>query len=165
MSHLVNEEIVHLNIDNYLPGVYYCRNHFKKGGTCIYIHNSLTFSTINLENDCYDKDIEVCAVCINSNSYSICILSVYRSPTSNYDLFLEKIERILHILCKRYVRVIICGDFNVNCMDDCPRKKQLADLLNTFNLGSIIMFPTRVGPSTSMIIDNVFIDDWHYNAY
>jgi exonuclease III len=112
--HLVNEEIVHLTLDNYLLGAYYCRNHFKKGGTCIYIHNSLKFSTINLENYCCDKDIEVCAVCINSNSYRLCILSVYKSPTSNYDMFLEKIEMILEKLCKKYVRVIICGDFNVN---------------------------------------------------
>jgi hypothetical protein len=102
--HLVNEEIVLLNLDNYLLGAYYCRNHFKKGGTCIYIHKSLKFSTINLENYCCDKDIEVCAACIKSNSYRICILSVYRSPTSNYDMFLEKkIEMILQKVCIRYV--------------------------------------------------------------
>jgi hypothetical protein len=61
--------------------------------------------------------------------------------------------------------VIICGDFNVNYFEDCPRKRLLEDLLNSFNLRSIITFPTRVGPSTSTIIDGVFIDQQQYKAY
>jgi hypothetical protein len=61
--------------------------------------------------------------------------------------------------------VIICGDINVNYMDDCLRKRQLEDLLSTFNLRSIIIFPTKIGPNTSTIIDNIFIDDQQYNGY
>jgi hypothetical protein len=33
-----------------------------KGGTCIYVHNSLKIATINLDSYCYEKDIEARAV-------------------------------------------------------------------------------------------------------
>jgi hypothetical protein len=80
--HLEGNEIVHLNLDNYILGAYYSRKHLKKGG------DSLKIATINLDNYCYDKDIEACAVCVNIASSRICILSVYRSPYSNYKIFL-----------------------------------------------------------------------------
>jgi exonuclease III len=58
--HLEGNEVVHLNLDNYILGAYYNRKHFKIGGTCIYVHNSLKIAAINLDNYCYDKDIEAC---------------------------------------------------------------------------------------------------------
>jgi exonuclease III len=115
--HLEGNEIVHLNLDNYILGAYYSRKHFKKGGTCIYVHNSLKIA-INLDSYCYDKDIEACTVCVNIATSRICILSVYRSPYSNYEIFLGKLELILQKLCKSKVKVVICGDINVNYMDN-----------------------------------------------
>jgi hypothetical protein len=61
--HLEGNEIVHLNLDNYILGEYYSRKHFKKGGTCIYVHNSLKIGTINLDNYCYHKDVEAWCLC------------------------------------------------------------------------------------------------------
>jgi hypothetical protein len=107
--HLENDEIVLLNFDNYSLGAYYSRKLFKKGGTYIYtyIHNSIKISSIKLDSYCSDKDIEACAVCLTFNSYRMCIVSVYRSPSGNYGTFLEKIELILLKLCKSYVKVIM----------------------------------------------------------
>jgi hypothetical protein len=73
-------------------------------------------------------------------------------------------ELILQKFCKANVKVIICGDI-VNYMEDCLRKGQLNDLLSTFKLRSIITFSTRMGPNTSTIIDNIFINDQQYNGY
>jgi exonuclease III len=154
-----------LNLDNYLLRAYYSRKHFKKGGTCIYIQNSLKTTTINLDIYCCDKDIEACAVRLTFNNYRICIVAVYRSPSSNYSTFLIKMEIILQKICKNNVKVIICGDINVNFMDDCPRKRQLEILLKSFNLSSIVTFPTRIGLNKSTIIDNIFIDKQQYDGY
>jgi hypothetical protein len=52
--HLEGNEIAHLSLHNYILGAYYSRKHFKKGGTCIYVHNSLKIATINLDNYCYE---------------------------------------------------------------------------------------------------------------
>jgi exonuclease III len=122
--HLEGNEIVHPNLDNYILGAYYSRKHFKKGGTCIYVHNSLKIATINLDNYCYEKDIEACAVWVNNDSSRICILSVYRSPYSNYEIFLIKLQLILQKLCKSKAKVI-CGDINVNYMESCLKKVKL----------------------------------------
>jgi exonuclease III len=80
----------------------------------------------------YDKDIEACAVCVNIASSRICILSVYRLPYSNYEIFLGKLELILQKLCKRKAKVVICGDINVNYMDNCLKKVKLDDILSSY---------------------------------
>jgi exonuclease III len=126
--HLEGNEIVHLNLVNYILGAYYSRTHFKKGGTCIYVHNSLKIAAINPDNYCYEKDIEACAVWVNIDSSRICILSVYRSPYSNYEIFLVKLEMILQKLCKSKVKAVICCDINVNYMENCLKKVKLEDI-------------------------------------
>jgi hypothetical protein len=98
--HLGNDEITLLNLDNYVLGAHYSRKHLMKDGTCIYLHNILKISTINLDSYCSDKDIEACAVSFISNSCRIRIASVYRSPSGNYGTFLDKMELIIHKLCK-----------------------------------------------------------------
>jgi hypothetical protein len=163
--HLEGNEIVHLNLENYILGAYYSRKLFKKGGTCIYVHNSLKITTINLDNYSQDKDIEACAVYVNIASSRICILAIYRSPNSNYKIFLEKLELILQKLCKTNVKVVICGDINVNYMENCLKKVKLDDILSSYNLSSIITFPTRIGLNTSTSIDNIFIDELQFTDY
>jgi exonuclease III len=57
--HLGKEEIGLLSLDNYLLGAHYSRQYFKKGGTCIYVLNTLKTTSVKLDNYCCDKDIEV----------------------------------------------------------------------------------------------------------
>jgi exonuclease III len=163
--HLDGNEIIHLNLDNYSLGAYYSRKYFKKGGTCIYVHNSLKTININLDKYCYDKDIEACAVYLNTTCTRICVLSVYRSPNSNYNLFLEKLELILQKLCKTNVKVVICGDINVNYMENGQKKVKLDDMLSSYKLNSVIDFPTRIGKNTATIIDNIFLDPLQFIDY
>jgi hypothetical protein len=59
------------------------------GGTCIYVQNNLNTVNIMLDNYCYDKDIEACALSVNIDSLKICILTTYRSPSGNYDISLD----------------------------------------------------------------------------
>jgi hypothetical protein len=50
----------------------------------------------------------------------------------------------------------MCGDINVNYLNEDNRKNQL--VMHSYNLNSVVTFPTRVGLSTSTLIDNCFID-------
>jgi exonuclease III len=163
--HLCKEELIHLNLDNYTLGAYYCRSQYKKGGTCIYIHKSLNFETINLDRFCHNRDMEACAISINTTNCKIFILTIYRAPAGNYDLFLDKLELILQKILKKYVNLILCGDFNVNYMNNCNKKVKLDDILGSYNLKSIITFPTRIGINLSTIIDNIFIDELQFTDY
>jgi hypothetical protein len=64
---------------------------------------------------------------------------------------------ILKKLCKTKVKVVICGDINVNYMENCLKKVKLDDILSSYNLSSIITFPTS--------IDNIFIDELQFTDY
>jgi exonuclease III len=161
--HLDGDKLAILNIDKYQIGAHYTRNNYDKGGACIFVHNSLKFSAINLDSYCIDKDIEACAIHLNSIWKRIHVLTVYRSPTGNFINFLTKMELILQNICKGKAEVIVCGDFNVNYMVNSCRKGQLDDLLVSLNLCSIVKFPTRIGSNTSTIIDNIFLDSYQYD--
>jgi hypothetical protein len=74
-------------------------------------------------------------------------LFIYRSPYSNYEIFLVKLEMILQQLCKSKAKVVICGDINLNYMENCLKKVKLEDILSSYNLSGIITFPTIIGPN------------------
>jgi len=58
MNHL---ELQQTLFDNYKLGASYCRKSYEKGGVCIFVQDNLRNVTIDLQNHCCDKDIEVCA--------------------------------------------------------------------------------------------------------
>jgi hypothetical protein len=51
--------------------------------------------------------------------------------------------------------IILCGDFNINHLDD-SRKKHLESLLDSINLSSTVMFPTRICNNSYSLIDNIY---------
>jgi arginine deiminase len=53
---------------------------------------------------------------------------------------------------------MICGDININYLDNTNNKLQLDTLLASYNLYSIVDFPTRISNCSSNAIDNIFID-------
>jgi hypothetical protein len=74
-------------------------------------------------------------------------------------------ETILHKLCKKDVKVIICGDFNVNFLGNCSMKRRLEVLFGTFNFSAIITFPTRIDGNSSTLIDNIFMNVMQHEGY
>jgi hypothetical protein len=69
--HMNSLEMNISNIDYYDLGAVFCRNSFTKGGVCIFVHNSPTYSKINLDKFCIDQIIEICAVKLLSDE--ICV--------------------------------------------------------------------------------------------
>ena len=69
----------------------------------------------------------------------------------------KKFENTLTKLYKPSVPIIICGDFNINFLDQTSRAIELALLLQSFSLESIIKFPTRITPDSQSLIDNSFL--------
>jgi hypothetical protein len=63
------------------------------------------------------------------------------------------------------IRLIICGDFNINYMIDNSNKQQLHSLLLSYNLSDTLKFPTRICNKTCSIIDNIFIDYNKFNKF
>ena len=157
--HLRDSELQLIHLNDYSLGAKYCRKFFQKGGVNIFVYRNLKYETINLEEFTVDNDIEACAIQLTINSpgtKKFCILTIYRSPMGNFTNFLERLDMILQKLYHERYNIIICGDINVNYLNDDNRKKQLDAVLQSYNLTSIVTFPTRVDISSSTIIDNFF---------
>ena len=120
--HLSTEVIQGINVDNYNLDAYYCRKLIKCGGVCMFLHKSYRFINVDLNSHCREQDIEICALRLVHSPLNFCVLSIYRSPTGNFDTFMEKLEEILNLLFLNQLNLIICGDFNVNFMTDNTKK-------------------------------------------
>jgi len=72
--HLKDSELTHISIEHYTLGASYCRQSRTHGGVGIFVHNTSSYSTINLNKFCNDHDLEACAIqlIILPNIYNIC---------------------------------------------------------------------------------------------
>jgi hypothetical protein len=90
--HLKDFEMDMKSIEYYKLSTKYCRHHYKNGGVCISVHKSIDFDFISTHHICKEKDREICAVKINLPKIKIVIITIYRSPTGNYNYFLRKLD-------------------------------------------------------------------------
>jgi len=59
--------------------------------------------------------------------------------------------------------MILCGDFNINYLDDNSRKFPLDSLLASFGVFSTVKFPTRISHQSCTLIDNIFINIYNHD--
>jgi exonuclease III len=133
--HLRTEEIANSNLDQYTLGAQFCRQTYKQGSVCIYVSNDINLEQYNIE-----KHLEICTLKIRTLSNSFIILCIYRSPTGNFNYFLNQLESILNKIYKVSTDLIICGDFNINHFSDTPRKLLLESHLASYKLFSTVKF-------------------------
>ena len=108
--------------------------------------------------------MEIAAVQLKHNKKNTVILYVYRSPTADFDYFLNKLDNIFDSLHNFKTEHLLCGDININYLENNNKKKQLDYLLGTYNLVGTVYFPTRTTDNSATLIDNIFIDDIHKQA-
>jgi exonuclease III len=163
--HLKHFQIKNIQIENYKLGASFCRDQYEKGGVAIYIRKNLQCSNIDVSKYSKDKDIEICAIKTSYYDLNICIISIYRSPYGNFDCFLQNLDSTLQTLYSASRNIIICGDINIDYLAESERKNQLDNLLLSYNLTSIITFPTRLQNTSATAIDNMFLDTSRLKEY
>ena len=162
--HLGNNEIDRVVLTNYNSGAKFCRNTFKNGGVCIFTHESIQCT--NIKNKfCKEKDLEICAVNLHLLSSEICIIIIYRSPSGNFQYFIDNLEKILNMIYNNSTEIIICGDFNINYLIYSTHKQLLDLLLASYGLSSTVQFPTRIQNNSYSAIDNIFINTLKFSDY
>jgi hypothetical protein len=85
--HLHHNEIDTTSLTNYSLGTKFCRNTLKNGGVCIFTHESIQSTYINLNKFCKEKDFEICAVKLHLLSCEICIITIQLSFQQNAHVF------------------------------------------------------------------------------
>ena len=58
----------------------------------MFVHEPIDFDVISAHHICKEKDFEICAVKINLPKIKIVIITIYRSPTGNYNYFLRNLD-------------------------------------------------------------------------
>jgi hypothetical protein len=130
--HLRTEEIRNVNSEQYTLGASFSRQTYSHGGVCVFVPKNLQFNTINLDQYNKEKDLEICALKLNTLSNSFTIICIYRSPTNNFSYFLNQLESILNKIYKTPNELILCGALNINYLNDNSRKELLDSLLASF---------------------------------
>jgi hypothetical protein len=110
--HLHYDELASLLIENYSLGAYYCRKSKHKGGVCIFVHNTIKFTSLNVDNYCLGQDFEVYAIHLKSVHDKLGILAIYRSHLGNFNTFLTNFDFILHKFFNLKFDLILYGDIN-----------------------------------------------------
>ena len=141
--HFKHSGLSQINIEGFKLCTAYCRQTIKRGGVCIFIQNSLEYSMIDVNKHCKDQDIEICMLNLKTVSSSSHIMVVYRAPTGNFNLFLNKLDDSIKSIYRTDLNLIVCGDMNIDYLIDNTRKRQLDTILKTYNLTAIVTFPTR----------------------
>ena len=135
---------------------------------CIFTQDNVHYTNINMDGYAKEQDIEICAVKLRISSHTIVIITVYRSPTGNIAYFLNNLEAALNQIYNNTVDIILCGDFNINYLNDSQNKQALNSQLTSYILYSVIDFPTRIRNNSNILIDNVFLNKYKnvsYSAY
>jgi len=84
---------------------------------------NLSYSNIDLGKYCRDQNIEVYVLKLKSTFFNACIMAVYRAPTGNFNLFLNRLDDIIKTLYKADLQLIICGDVSIDYHTDNDKKK------------------------------------------
>jgi hypothetical protein len=92
---------------------------------------------------CVERIIELCAIKIQSTSYSTYVMAVYRAPSGNFIQVLNNLDTALRSIFNRNAKMIVCGDISINYLKESHMRKQPDIIMSSHNLVSIIDFPTR----------------------
>jgi exonuclease III len=98
-----------------------------------------------------EKDFEVSAVEIVE--YNLVIVCVYRSPDGDFAIFLQKLETVIKKIIVRKKQIILCGDWNINFMQESKKLRDLQEILLLYNLVNTVTSPTRVSKNSTSLID------------
>lgn len=153
-----DSEINYINFSGYNISSFFCRQSFLHGGTMILTKNTIDCIENNkLVNLSIDKVFECSAIDLKINNENYCIICLYRSPNSDLNIFMSKLEECLNLLTDKcnLPHIIICGDFNINYLCKDKRTTDLIDLVNSYYIFPVFNEPTRMQNNTMSAIDYI----------
>ena len=102
---------------------------------------------------------------LNTTFFRPHITVAYRAPPGDFNLFLNRLDDSIKSIYKTNLKLILCGDINIEYLSENDRKKQLDSMLQMYNVTAIVYFPTRLKGRSSIMIDNIFLDTLKISIY
>ncbi|CAH1959374.1 unnamed protein product [Acanthoscelides obtectus] len=151
------DQIINYGIRNFKLASCFCRKEGKHGGSAVFVSLAVQcLERSDIRSLSVVGSFECAAVKCSLNGMNFIILSIYRTPSGNMHVFLEKMEQILSKISDDSASVFIAGDFNIDFSQDSPNKQLSCSLLNSYNIQQTIFQFTRITSASESCIDNIF---------
>lgn len=157
-EHHQTHDVKHFSVGNYRTVSNFARTKYQKGGVCILGNSDNNFSNLAFNNS-KERDFEICVARWHiSEDEQVTLCSVYRSPSGDFEAFMDGLDLMLQHIYDPKNRHILCGDININLLESSKQKQTLLNFLLEYNLKPTISDATRITSTTKTCIDNIFTD-------
>lgn len=156
----MQDNILNVGLPGFKLASHFSRKKHLHGGSAIYIRDCFRFREIcSLRTCSVECVIESCGVCLYVNDTDkIAICSVYRPPSGDIIVFFNHLENALKKILSCHKYVVLCGDFNINYLENSLATRMLNDLFNSFSLNLPKNDPTRISTNGNGRITKTCID-------
>jgi hypothetical protein len=103
--HMEEQDLLHLTLPGYILGSSFCRRNLQRGDVCIFVRKYPYFNKIDISHNSREKDLEICAVEIETKATKSIIFCLYRAPTGDFNQFIECLDDTLKLLYKPKCRI------------------------------------------------------------
>ncbi|KAG5868726.1 hypothetical protein JTB14_013042 [Gonioctena quinquepunctata] len=106
------------------------------------------------DGDIHSVDIHCEVIAIEVKTINIIVICMYRSPSGDPGIFLQKLNHILNLLLKTHKPIFIYEDFNINIKDNCNLTNEFCDTVSSFGCELLVYESTRITQNSETCIDN-----------
>lgn len=139
------ETIDLMKLPGYQQADFFCRSMKEHGGTVLYVRSNIQVKKLPVSGFSEELHFEVSGIKVLFHNMKLGIISIYRPPTGNINIFFEKLTAVLYSCGQMFDNLFVCGDLNIDFLkSDCNIKRSLSDLLYCFNLHVTSHDATRV---------------------
>ncbi|KAK9738462.1 hypothetical protein QE152_g9805 [Popillia japonica] len=140
----------------------FCRQIYKHGGSAIVLSNNIVSRELSeIAQLSIERNIEMSAIAIESQKNVI--VSLYRPPTGEMEVFMDRLRQALLIITSKYSTfdIVVAGDYNINFMTTSKYRDNVIDLFKSFGLDMVFSEPSRKCRMSESCIDNIFLtNNW-----
>lgn len=130
-----------LKLIDYKLAVSFCRKKKqKRGGVAIFTKKYIKSKELQfLKEYSLGEHFECCG--IDLPLYNMFVIGLYRTPNSDFSLFISKLSALLYRVNNKYgkKKIVIVGDLNVNILQPGRKTKELRELIANYNLFFFIL--------------------------
>jgi hypothetical protein len=127
----------------------------KNGGVAIFAHKRVSCEIEPITIPMVEEKIFECAACVCKSVLGDFVLIVlYRSPGSDFDTFIFKLDKLLNFIYNINRVILLTGDFNCDFLSKSPHNAELRNVFDSYGLTCLITEPTRVTSSSKTLLDN-----------
>lgn len=149
------EQIKSYKVNNFKLVASYCRCAGTHGGVAVYVFETMWFKIREDINELAETYIFECAaVEIKYRNRKCVIVALYRTPDTQVQLFLNKLNNLLCMLTEKNDNFIIAGDFNIDLKTNNQKKQNFTSLLESYNVSITINEFTRITRNSETCLDN-----------